>query len=43
VGEYFSGTLEGGKMGVNFEFFGEVLGLVLAFCLFYHYIGHIYP
>jgi len=42
VGEYFSGTLEGGRMGDKLEFFGDVLGLFLVFCLFYYYIGHIY-
>jgi len=35
VGGYFSGTLEGGRMGDNLEFSGEVLGLFLVFCLFY--------
>ena len=42
VGRYFSGTLEGGQMGDNLEFFGEVLGLFLVFCLFYYYIIHIH-
>jgi len=42
LGGYFSGTLEGGWMGDNLEFFGEVLGLFLVFCLFYHYIIHIH-
>jgi len=42
VGGYFSGTLEGGWMGDNLEFFGEVLGLFLVFCLFYYYIIHIH-
>jgi len=41
VGGYFSDTLEGGRMGDNMEFLGEVLGLFLAFCLFYYYIIHI--
>jgi len=41
VGGYFSGTLEGGRMGDNLEFFGEVLGLFLLFCLFDYYIIHI--
>jgi len=34
VGGYFSATLEGGRMGDNLDFFGEVLGLFLVFCLF---------
>jgi len=34
----FSGTLDGGRMGDNLEFFGEVLGLFLVFCLSYYYI-----
>jgi len=42
VGGYFSSTLEGGWMGDNLEFFGEVLGLFLVFCLFYYYIIHIH-
>jgi len=42
VGGYFSGTLEGGRMGDNLECFGEVLGLFLVFCLFYYDIGHIH-
>jgi len=42
VGVYFSGTLEGGQMGNNLEFFGEVLGLFLVFCFFYYYIIHIH-
>ena len=42
VGRYFSGTLEGGWTGNNLEFFGEVLGLFLVFCLFYCYIIHIH-
>jgi len=42
VGGYSSGTLEGGRMGDNLEFFGEVLGLFLVFCLFYYYIIHIH-
>jgi len=42
VGAYFSGTLEGGQMGDNLEFFGEVLGLFLVFCLLYYYIIHIH-
>ena len=42
VGGYFSGTLVGGWMGDNLEFFGEVLGLFLVFCLFYYYISHIH-
>ena len=41
VGGYYSGTLEGGRMGDNLEFFGEVSGLFLLFCLFYYYIGDI--
>jgi len=42
VGGYFSGTLEGGWMGDNLEFFGEVLGLFLVICLFYYNIIHIH-
>jgi len=42
LGGYFSGTLEGGMMGDNLEFFGEVLGLFLVFRLFYYYIIHIH-
>jgi hypothetical protein len=42
VGGYFSVTLEGGRMGDNLVFFGEVLGLFLGFCLFYYYITHIH-
>jgi len=42
VGAYFSGTLEGGRMGDNLDFFGEVLGLFLVVCLFYYYIIHIF-
>jgi len=42
VGGYFSGTLEGGRMGDNLEFFCEVFGLFLVFCLFYYYIIHIH-
>jgi len=38
VGRYFSGTLEGGRMGDNLEFFGEVLGLFLVFCVLFYYI-----
>jgi len=34
VGGYLSGTLEGGRMGDNLEFFWEVLGPYLVFCLF---------
>jgi len=33
-GGYFSGTLEGGQMGDNLEFFRKVVGLFLVFCLF---------
>jgi len=29
-------------MGDNLEFFDEVLGLVLVFCLFYYFIVHIH-
>jgi hypothetical protein len=32
AGGYFSATLEGGWMGDNMEFFGEVLGLFLEVC-----------
>ena len=32
MGGYFSDTLEGGRIGNNLEFFGEVLGLFLVFC-----------
>jgi hypothetical protein len=42
VGGYFSGTLEGGWMGDNLQFFGEVLGLCLVFCVFYYYISQIH-
>jgi len=42
VGGDFSGTLEGGQMGDNLEFFGEVLGFFVLFCLFYYYIIHIH-
>jgi len=42
VGGYFSGTLDGGRMGDNLEFFGDVLGIFLVFCLFYYYIIHIH-
>jgi len=42
VGGNFSGTLNCGQMGDNWEFFGEVLGLFLLFCLFYYYIGQIH-
>jgi len=41
VGVDFWGTLEGGRMGDNLEFFGEVFGLFLVFCLLYYYIIHI--
>jgi len=41
VGWYCSGTLEGGRMGDDSEFFGEVLGLFLVICLFHYYIIHI--
>jgi len=40
VGGYFAGNLEGGQMGDNLEFVGEVLGLILVFCSFWYYIGH---
>jgi len=33
---YFAGTLEGGWMGDNLQFFGEVLGLFLVFCILYY-------
>ena len=39
-GGYCSGTLEGARMGDNLEFLGEVLGLILLFCLVYYYIFH---
>jgi len=39
---YFPGTLEGGRMGDNLEFFGEVVGLFLVFCVLYYYIIHIH-
>jgi len=42
AGGYFSGTLEGGQMRDNLDFFGEVFGLFLVFCLFYYYIIHIH-
>jgi len=41
VGGDLSDTLEGGWMGDNLEFFGELLGLFLVFCLFSYYIIHI--
>jgi len=41
VGGNFSGTLDGGRMGDNLEFLGEVLGLFFLLCLLYHYIIHI--
>jgi len=41
VGGYFPGTSDGGRMGDYLEFFGEVLGLILVFCLFDYYITHI--
>jgi len=41
VGGYFSGTLEGGWMGDNLDFFGEVLGRFLAICVIYYFMGHI--
>ena len=31
-GGYFTDTLEGGWIGDNLEFFGEVWGLFLVFC-----------
>jgi hypothetical protein len=37
VGGYFSDTLECGQMGDSLEFFGEVFGLFLVFCLSLHY------
>jgi putative effector of murein hydrolase LrgA (UPF0299 family) len=42
VGGYFSGTLAGGWIGDNLEICGEVLALVLVFCVFYYYIIHIH-
>jgi hypothetical protein len=42
VGGDFSVTLQGGQMGDNLEFFGEVLDLFLVCCLFYYYIFHIH-
>ena len=42
VGGYFSSTLNGGWIGDNLEFFGEVLGVFLVFCLFYYNIMHIH-
>jgi len=42
VGGYLSGTLKGGRMGHNLEFFGEDMSLFLVFCLFYYYIIHIH-
>jgi len=42
VGGYFTGTPEGGRIGDNLEFFVEVLGLFVVFCLFYYYIGCIH-
>jgi hypothetical protein len=40
VGGYFSDTLESGRMSYNLEFFGEVLGYFLVFCLYYYYMIH---
>jgi len=34
VGGFFSGTLQGGQMCDNLEFFGDILGLFLALSLF---------
>jgi hypothetical protein len=42
VGGYLSGTLDGGRMGDNLEYLGEVLGHFMVFCLFYDYIIHIH-
>ena len=42
VGAYFSGSWDGGQMSDNLDFFGEVLGLILVFCLFHYYIIHIH-
>jgi len=41
VGGYFPDTLEGGQMGDNLEFFGEVFSLFLVICLYYYYFIHI--
>jgi hypothetical protein len=42
VGGYLSGTIEGGCMGNNLNLFGEVLGLILVFCLDYYNVSHIH-
>jgi len=42
VGRDFHDTLKGGCMGNNLEFFSEVLGLFLVFCLFYNNIIHLH-
>jgi len=42
VGGYFYDTLEGGQMGDNLKFFGEVLGHFMVFVLFDYYISHIH-
>jgi hypothetical protein len=34
VGGFFSCTLQGGQMGDNLEFFGDILGLFMALGLF---------
>jgi hypothetical protein len=41
-GGQFSGSLGGGQMGDNLEYFDEVLGLFREVCLFYYYIIHIH-
>jgi len=41
-GGCFSSTLEGGRMGENWEFFGQVVGLFLVFCELYWYIIQIH-
>ena len=42
VGGYHSGTLEGGRMYDNLEFFGEVFSLFSVLCVFHHSIIHIH-
>jgi hypothetical protein len=42
VSGYFPRALEGGQMGDNLKYFGDVLSLFLVFCLLYYYIIHIH-
>ena len=43
VGGHFDGTLEGGWMGDNLGYFGEVLRMSSVLCLCSYYIIHIHP